>query len=256
MKKLTFFIILLFSTAGFSQNKTDSLFIAFKKSSFYESVYPAKMQLENRQKEIIPELIKLLKDTTFVKLTGTGDLIYPGATEFYGHGHYVPYDMDWISVRAGWLLEELTFQDFGYKIVEIDEKDLIKLMKDNYPEYIHKGKLNLTWKKKNTKEKWIEFRNILALNAENWWKKNQKDWTRMNAIKEALTSKNENQLSDVIQYLRYGETACEGLTKESYEKEIKPIVESLILSEYTDNTRIVIEYLIRDGLGTDLKNRK
>jgi hypothetical protein len=114
MKKSIFLITLLICSICVSQNQNiDSLFIQFKKASFYENVYPSKLALESYQKEVIPQLIELLSDTSFVKLTRTVDLIYPGAEQWYGHGHYVPYAMDWISVRAGWLLEELTFQDFG-----------------------------------------------------------------------------------------------------------------------------------------------
>ncbi len=98
--------LILTTTFCFAQKtKIDSLFSDFKQDFFYGKIYPAKMKLESYQKEIIPKLVELLNDTTFVKLTGTADLIYPGAPQFYGHGHFIPYDMDWISVRAGWLLK-------------------------------------------------------------------------------------------------------------------------------------------------------
>ena len=70
--------LLLTTTFCFAQKtKIDSLFSDFKQPSFYGKIYPAKMKLESYQKQIIPQLIELLSDTNFVKLTGTADLIYP-----------------------------------------------------------------------------------------------------------------------------------------------------------------------------------
>lgn len=79
----------------------------------------AKDSLVNYQLEAIPKIIEMLKDTSYIKLKNTADLIYPGAEKFYGHGGIVYYDIDWICVRAAWLLEEITFQDFGYRELTI-----------------------------------------------------------------------------------------------------------------------------------------
>lgn len=210
-----------------NSRKIDSLFSEFKKESFYGNVYPAKQKLENYQEIIIPELIALLKDTSFLKLTNTFDLIYPGTTTYYGHGHYIPYDIDWISVRAGWLLEEITFQDFGYKNSHVNDDTLLQLAKENYYDYIKKGTYDLDWKNKTSKQKNIEYRKMLSIKAKKWWKENQKKWNRISAIKEALQSNNESRLSNVFQYLRYGESKCDNLTKEKYENEVLPIILAL-----------------------------
>jgi hypothetical protein len=201
--KILTVICLLISTFCFCQKNTiDSLFIQFKKPSFYQDTYPAKKKLESYQKQILPKLIELLSDTTFVKLTGTADLIYPGADKFYGHGHYIPYDMDWISVRAGWLLENLTFQDFGYKTTNIG---------------------NLNWKDKLEGEKIKEFRKLRAEKVKKWWNENKKKWNRLESIKEALISEDVNRISNAVQFLRFGETQCDGLNSEVFLKEIKPL---------------------------------
>ena len=214
--------------------KIDSLFFEFRQASFYGKIIPSKERLENYQKEIIPQLIELLNDTGFVKLTNTADLIYPGAKEFYGHGYFVPYDMDWISVRAGWLLEDLTFIDFGYKTSGVSDSSLFKLMKDNYNEYLKKGTYDLKWKNKPTREKLIEYRKILARKAKIWWQANQTTWTRLSAIKEALQSNDENRLGEVLQFLRYGETRCDSLNIKSYLSDIKPLVISLKQTKYKE----------------------
>lgn len=203
MKKIIFlFTLLICSICSSQKKKIDSLFVEFKKAPFYEKIYPAKLQLENYQKPIIPELIKLVQDTNFVKLTGTGDLIYPGAEKHYGHGHYIPYDLDWISIRAGWLLEELTFQNFGYQTTNIYD-----LKQGNNPE------------KDNLKE----LQKLQAKKVKKWWKDNSKKWTRLESIKEALSSNDEIRVSKAIQFLRLGETKCDGLNREVFLKEIKPL---------------------------------
>ena len=212
-------------------SKIDSLFIEFKKECFYENVYYAKLSLEDRQEEIIPTLIKMLKDTSFVRLTCTIDLIYPGATKFYGHGHYIPYDIDWLSVRAGWLLEELTFQDFGYKTTDVDDTYLYNLMKTKYKEYIENGTYDIVWKNKTPNEKITEARRLQAKIVEKWWKKNKKNWNRTDAIKEALISKDVTRISAASQFLAYGETKCNGLTWKIFEEEIKPLGMELANSE-------------------------
>jgi hypothetical protein len=213
------------------------LISSFKQPSFYEEIHPSKLALENCQKEIIPELIKMLKDTSFVKLTNTADLIYPGATEFYGHGHYIPYDIDWIYVRAGWLLENLTFQDFGYTTTGVDDEYLFELMKENYETYMKKGSYELEWKNRTPREKRNSLRSLQAKAVEKWWKDNKKTWNRLDAIKTALSSGNKKRVSDAVQFLRYGETKCDGLNKEVFRTVIKPLAMNLKGSSSRESIR-------------------
>jgi hypothetical protein len=78
-------------------------------------VYHAYAAFQRDPDRAIPALLDLVDRDERVPLQHTADLIYPGATETYGHGWVVPYDIDWLSVRAGWALEELAFQDFGFR---------------------------------------------------------------------------------------------------------------------------------------------
>jgi hypothetical protein len=169
--QIIIFLVFTFSSSN-AQNltkvKIDSLFVEFKNESFYKNVYLAKQKLENYQKAIIPELINLLKDDDFVKLTNTFDLIYPGTTVFYGHGYYIPYDIDWISVRSGWLLEYITFQDFGYQNLDVNDETLMKLIQENYESYIKKGTYELDWKNKTSTHTKELYRKILSKKAEKW----------------------------------------------------------------------------------------
>jgi len=193
----------------------------------FSDVLEAKDCIVNYGEEAIPELIKLLSDKSFVKLKNTGDLIYPGAEKFYGHGWIVQYDIDWISDRAAWLLEEITFQDFGYKILSISEDNLMKLHLQNYQSYLQTGSHKVDFKDKTSKQQLLEFRQVLADSVSKWWNKNQKTWTRFNAIKEGLSSNDEKPQHRMLQYLLFEETACPKLTLDNYQKELKPLVENI-----------------------------
>lgn len=235
MKKIIILLTLLNCCICLSQKKKiDSLFVEFKKASFYENIYPAKLELENYQKQVLPELIKLIRDTTFVKLTGTADLIYPGAEKYYGHGHYIPYAMDWISIRAGWLLEDLTFQNFEYETTNI---------------------YNLKWKDESEKEKLNRIRKIQSEKVEKWWKENNKNWSRLESIKEALISNDVNRISNAIQYLRFGETKCEGLNREVFLNDIKPLALKLKYSENKD-IRDIGDLMEKEDLSNWLRKQK
>jgi hypothetical protein len=193
------------------------------KNADFGKVYSVKDDLVSYQEKSIPLLIALLKDTSFVKLKNTADLIYPGAEEFYGHGWVVGYDIDWISVRAAWLLEEITFQNFGY-LTKISEDDLMALHRENYAQYLKTGAHNINLKNPTPRQDLVSYRLLLAAKAENWWNENKTNWSRFAALKEALSSSDETRQSLAIQYLRDQKTKCDGCSPEKYESELKPLV--------------------------------
>ena len=186
----------------------DSMIYDLQKAN-WGAVRMAKDSIENFQKEAIPKLIELLKDTSYVKLKNTCDLIYPGAEEFYGHGGIVNYDIDWIAVRAAWVLEEITFQNFGY--------------------------LDLTIT-----------RLMLADKVLKWWDENKNTWTKFEAIKEALSCTDEERQVNVLHYLRFGKSKCDGLTLENYKNEILPLVEKIIQRNDSDRASLQAKHLLDD----------
>ena len=138
MKYYLLLLAIMRFTSGIAQTPVERMVLQLPKPDF-GAVSQARDSLINYQKESIPSLVKLLKDTSFVRLQNTADLIYPGAKEFYGHGWIVNYDIDWISVRAAWVLEEITFQDFGYQDGAITEKELMALHQKGYQTYLRDG---------------------------------------------------------------------------------------------------------------------
>ncbi len=244
MKHYITIILLLTFTVSFSQKRLDGMIAELKHSDF-SAIYKVKDSIVNYQKDAIPELIELLKDTSFVKLNNTADLIYPGAEKFYGHGWIVNYDIDWISVRAAWLLEEITFQNFGYRDLTINENKLMSLHKQDYTSYLQTGSHDIDFKDKTPREQLIIYRLMLADRVLKWWDKNKKGWTRLNAIKEALSSIDEQRQSLALRYLRFGKTDCAGLTLENYKEEIKPIIKKIKRSKNENAEQA--KYLLEDN---------
>ena len=244
MKHYITIILLLTFTVSFSQKRLDGMIAELKHSDF-SAIYKVKDSIVNYQKDAIPELIELLKDTSFVKLNNTADLIYPGAEKFYGHGWIVNYDIDWISVRAAWLLEEITFQNFGYRDLTINEDKLMSLHKQDYTSYLQTGSHDIDFKDKTPREQLIIYRLMLADRVLKWWDKNKNGWTRLNAIKEALSSIDEQRQSLALRYLRFGKTDCAGLTLENKKEEIKPIIKKIKRSKNENAEQA--KYLLEDN---------
>jgi len=247
IKKILFLGLIVLSKIVFGQNIVDSLITELRKPEFYPDVSQSKNKLVNLGEQTIPKLIEVLNDTSFVKLTNTGDLIYPGATEYYGHGYIIDYDLDWVSVRAAWVLEEITFKDFGYKQNQISEDDLLELRKTNYEsDYLEKGIYKVVFKDSTNVDILKEYRRELAASVLTWWDTAQAGWTRFNALKEALNSSNSNRQHKALHYLRFEKTNCDGLTKDSFDKELKPLVQK-IRRNGKDGTDLQARLLLSDS---------
>lgn len=245
MKHYLLLTFLLAFNLCFAQSQVDTLVNQLKQSDFGK-IYKSQEGIINSQKEGIPKLIELLKDTSFIKLENTADLIYPGASQFYGHGWIVNYDIDWISSRSAWFLEEITFQNFGYRDLTITEDKLMNLYKQHYTtEYLKKGYHDIDFKNKTPREHLKMFRLMLADSVSKWWDKNKNTWTRFTALKSALASNDEQRQSLALHYLRFEKTLCDGLTSENYDAELKPLVQRIKESQNSQAEQA--KYLLNDS---------
>ena len=185
--------IFLFATAsGFAQiNNLDSLLKAFKSKDFDQVVLGAKVALEMKQKEVIPTLIQLLQSTEYTKLYYSNQLMYPGSKRvIFDYEKIIPYELDWIYLRAGWLLEDLTFMDFGFRSKAIDSPSIKEIKQNNRSEGNEKI-YTVNWQNRQTEAQIIESRKVLTIKVTTWWDQNKGSWTRVSAIKKALQSNNE-----------------------------------------------------------------
>jgi hypothetical protein len=239
---LTIFLILI-GNLCFAQAQLDRGLAQLRQSDF-GNIYSVKDSVVNQQQEAIPKLIELLRDTSFIKLTNTADLIYPGANKFYEHGWIVGYDLDWVALRAAWLLEEITFQDFGYQKGVVTEQDLLALHERKYTSYSQKGFHAVDFRTKVPKEKLKIYRLMLADSVTIWWNRNKLTWSRFAALKESLSSSDEKRQALALHYLRFDRTQCYGLSLVTYEGELKPLI--LKISNSNNREANQARYLLDD----------
>jgi hypothetical protein len=164
--------------ADIKTRPTDQLIQNFVSDDWGERVAPAEKELESRQTQVIPEIIKLLDKDEKVKLKNTWDLIYPGADKFYGHGWVLDYDVDWVPIRAGWLLEELTFQDFGFSEGAINHDEiLMTVIQGKSDSYISDLKARL--KGQDAKK---QARIPAVQRTKDWLQREGTKWKRLDAV--------------------------------------------------------------------------
>ncbi len=246
MKKLIILAFIAITEMGLvvmPGNKIPDRLIADFKSTDWPTVIKAKENIENLEKDGIPQLIAMLNDFSIRKLKNTGDLIYPGATKFYGHGQIIEYNIDEISIRAGWLLEDITFQSFGFSGIHLPENELHDFIQATFPHYIS----NITNKQKLDKMTSAEKRKLIKSlsiqKAQEWWNAESATWSRLNALVSALKSTDERRQVKALFYIRNGKTKCTGLNKAFYETEMVEIIRELAKTELkrvSENAKLIL----------------
>lgn len=216
MKKILFttFFLLIFHFIGYSQQSLTKMINSIKGKDF-EKIYSNRNKITDYQQQAIPLLIALLKDTSFVELDHMpGGFFYDGYPNVLcGRAvkESLPYSLNLICIRASWLLEEITFQDFGYKDLSIYDYDTQSEHLKDSVEIVQ------------LQEQLIKMSDTVTA----WWKTNSSTWTRFNALKEALVSNVDFRGRSALRYLLAGRTKCDGLTIDSYNKELKPLVQAI-----------------------------
>src|SRR5258706_15686536 len=76
--------------------------IAMLESASWGDVTKARTLLVGDRLASLAAVVEMVDRDDRVPLTGTADLIYPGAKQFYGHGYALPHDLDHLRHRAGW----------------------------------------------------------------------------------------------------------------------------------------------------------
>jgi hypothetical protein len=196
--------------------------------------------LEYYGETAIPTVMTLIDRTDIVALVGTSDLIYPGATTFYGHGDIVEYDIDCIGTRAGWVLERITFQDFGFRSEVIHEELLLKWRSFG----AHDVPMSRVVPRISQQDRADLSAPVMA--ARRWWSQSRNEWTRFSGVTNALRSDNAQRQIAVLQWLRNGDIPSRGLTPTSYENEILPLLGALGENKDAEVRRQVLLLLADD----------
>jgi hypothetical protein len=217
-KSVVIFFLSFSAIISYCQNKKQLL--ANFVSNDWKQVKAAKQELESMEGTIIPDLISLLDENRLVKLQNTGSLIFPGAERFFGHGQILDYDVDYIAIRVGWLLEDITFNNFGFSGIHLPEDEAVDFIKLTFPVY-YNNSVNRKKIENASKEELRDMIQTLSItNAKNWWKINSTSFSRLEALDDALKSFDEKRQVKALFYMRNGTTKCTGLTTEYYDDKL------------------------------------
>lgn len=212
-------------------------------STDWPKVSSAKGQLESFGATAIPEIMNLLANCNNQKLQHTGDLIYPGAEKVYGHGQMIEYDIDVICVRAGWLLEDLTFRNFGFSGIQLPENELEIFIKNTFSDYYNQPGNQQMINALTEEEKRVLIRTMSIEKAKAWWPSASKQWSRLNALQQALSGSDEISQVKALFYLRNGKSKCSGLTQKYYKSKLAATVEKLTKSKtdrVSENAKLIM----------------
>jgi len=246
MKKSILAALLIFcSVSLFAQSNNEQ--VSKLADDFLSTDWPlvlkAKEKIENLGSAGIPNLIDLMDDCRMIKLQNTGDLIFPGAERFFGHGQIIDYDIDIACVRAGWLLEEITFMNFGFSGIHLAADELTGFINKTFPDFAinetNQDRLNQL--DEEGKRKLI--RDLSIGKAKMWWESSSRQWSRVNSLEQALNSNDEKCQVKGLFYLRNGVTACRGLTQKFYKSKLSKTVERLSKSEtgrVSENAKLIM----------------
>jgi len=246
MKSKSYLIIAIlfmsFSMIYGQENIINNLIEDFS-SHDWNLVSAAKEDLENLQAEALSNIMGLLKSDDVVKLINTGDLIYPGADKFYGHGQMIDYDIDKLGIRAGWLLEDLTFQNFGFSGIHIQGDQLLDFIKLTFPDYYNnsQNRKNLA----NSSESQLRqlIKELSIDKADQWYSLQGNNWSRLDALADALKSYDEKREVKALFYIRNGKTKCSGLNEENYKTRLEEPVEKLSkvgIKRISENAKLIL----------------
>lgn len=246
MKKCFLYLILCctsFPIYAENGNEPMNILINHFLSTDWPTVLIAKENIENRGAEGIPEMLKIMNDCKVHKLQNTGDLIYPGAEKFFGHGQIIDYDIDNICIRAGWLLEELSFKNFGFSGIHLPQNELSDFIKNNFPVYygIAENQKQIEASSEDGKRALICALSIE--NARTWWEVSSKQWSRLTSLEQGLNSKDEKSQVKALFYLRNGKTACKGLNQKFYKSKLSKVIEKLSNSStnrVSENAKLIM----------------
>lgn len=212
-------------------------------STDWPSVLNAKEMIENLGPAGIQNVIAMLDNCAIHKLRNTGDLIYPGAERFFGHGQIIEYDIDFVCVRAGWFLEELTFMNFGFSGIHLPDDEMAVFIKRNFPDYMAVEANRLKVDSLDEAGRSNLIRTLSIEKAKTWWLSSSKQWSRLNALEQALKSNDEKSQVKALFYMRNGATACKGLTEKFYKSRLSKVVETLSKSKtgrVSENAKLIM----------------
>jgi hypothetical protein len=240
---IQYFLMCCFSAAPSLANGGESInqLIRDFLSTDWPTVLAAKEKIENLGQAGIPDVIAVMNDCHVHELQNTGDLIFPGAEKYLGHGQIIDYDIDDICVRAGWLLEDLTFRNFGFTGIHLPDDELSDFLQHNFPDYYNGKHRQIKDLSASGKRKLI--RTLSIERVRSWWNNEADGWNRLDALVEALNSVDEKCQVKALFYLRNGKTICKGLDEQYYKTQLEQTIMKLSKVEtgrVSENAKLIM----------------
>jgi len=246
MKRFSLYLLLCCSTtilfSGTGRDPLKQLIDEFT-SNDWPTVMLAKEKIENLGSEGIPEMIAIMNDCKVHKLQNTSDLIYPGAEKYFGHGQIIDYNIDDACVRAGWLLEDLTFMNFGFSGIHLPANELIDFIRKSFPAYYNNPVNRRQLDEFNESGKRKLIRSLSIEQVKEWWQMSSQQWSRLYALEQALNSYDEKCQVKALFYLRNGKTRCNGLDESFYKSRLENVVMKLSkveISRVSENAKLIM----------------
>lgn len=169
-------------------------------SNDWRKVQRAAVKIESADRAGVSALMLMLRRNRRVRLTNTGDLIYPGASRPSSEGRVIQYELDWTADRVGWVLEAMTFEDFGFASTSTGA---------------------------TASEGVAAQRRARAVRAARaWWRQHRETWSRLDAVRDALAGSVDRQRR-VLEWLRFGTTPCRGFDVRFFNAEVVPQLRAL-----------------------------
>lgn len=169
----------------------------------------------------VPFLIRLLDTDERIFPTsqpGTGGAMYIGHGGCPGCYPFLFYGLNETQVRAGWMLERITFQDFGFSCDSALDREPSK-----------------------------EVRQAAVARARAWWQAQPRDWRRVDGIRTALMEGSPWAQRGALDYLlhRNRDGDCASLTESSYFEKLHPVIADLFASPVAEVREKAAEVWLR-----------
>jgi hypothetical protein len=185
-----------------------------------------------------------MDNNSYVPLKETNDLIYPDCRIFPSHGGIVPYHLDTLPDRAGWVFERITFTNGGFACPGFDEDTAMATLG------LSSGGVSApeTWNRQRCS---CRTRNYSAsrFKAGAWWEEQNKMGTsRLQWLISALRSDNAFRQGNALHFLRHDYLSITNVVRlHDYHDSIVQFITPLRTSS-NESVRQQATLLLKEGL--------
>ena len=195
----------------------------------WPAVRRAQEQCHARGRAALPALLRLLARRKVMPLRNLGGFTYAGRTRDLDNGYHLAYDLDWLPCRAGWVLETLTFENFGF-----NEKDLRRCGRDDLVTPTHLNPLFDVLPRTLPAATRTRLLGDAEARARQWQRETPRPWSRYRALVTALRDGDIRQQETALRWLAEDGRHMPGFTLAHYRADLLPLVRPLAHNDDDD----------------------